>query len=419
MSTVAEPTLALAGDESLKVRASAGPASIFAQRDLLALIAILVVGGYLRFHLLAAKSFWFDEGFSFGIARLNWSNFVHLLWLREGNMALYYFFLKFWLVFGKSEFFIRALSVIFGLAAIPVVHALGTRLLGAPAGLVAALLLSLNAFHVRYSQEARGYTLLVFLAALTSLLFVRCIEDPARRNLGLYTLAAILTVYSHFYGVLLIAAHGLSLLSLPRECRHGPGRGRSLRFFAYAISPIALFLWRAGTQSMNWLPRPDGRIIWHFFQCLAGNGGRTLVLLYALCWAAAAYARWRPARVAADPLYKWRYDFLLLWLVFPIAVVLAASQFKSIFLARYLVFCLPASILLAAAGISRLRSSLQPGVLVLVGALSLGGVLAYYQHDFDIRRDDWRTATQYLLANAQPGDGIFFYTAPGRMTFEY
>ena len=383
-------------------------------RDLLVLAALLAGAAYLRFHLLAHKSFWFDEGFSVGIARLDWSNFLHLLWVREANMGLYYVLLKLWLVFGMSEFYVRTLSVVFGLAAIPVVYALGARLFGSRAGLIAAGLLSINAFHVRYSQEARGYTLLVFLSALCSLLWVRCIEHPTQRNWRLYTLASVLIVYSHFYGILVVVAHWLSLMLLPRENRPGGAPLRYLRFFAYGMLPIAIFVWRAGTTAMNWLPRPNGAILRHFFQSLVGNGGPILLGLYILAWIAAAYARLR-----SDRLQRWRYDSLFLWLAFPIAAVVAGSQFKSIFLARYLIVCLPASVLLAAAGMARLRTAVQAGLLVAIGALSLAGVFAYYQRDFDVGRDNWRAATHFVLANAQPGDGIFFYTAPGRMTFEY
>jgi len=392
----------------------AGKQDFFATYGLPLLASIISLAAWLRFHGLAHKSFWFDEGFSVGIARLDWSNFLHLLWVREVNMALYYVLLKLWLAFGMSEFYVRTLSVLFGLAAIPVIYALGTRLFGARAGLIAAGLLSINAFHVRYSQEARGYTLLVFLSAVCSWLWVRCIEDPAPRNWQLYTLASILTVYSHFYGILVVLAHWLSLVLMPRENRPISAPLRYLRFLAYGMLPIAIFLWRAGTQPMNWLPRPNGAILRHFLQSRAGNGGPILLGLYVLTWIAAAYARQR-----SDRPQRWRYDFIFLWLSVPIAVVVAASQFKSIFLARYLIVCLPASVLLAAAGISRLRRVVQAVLLLVMGALSIGGVIAYYQRDFDVGRDDWRAATQFVLANAQPGDGIFFYAAPGRMTFEY
>ena len=414
MSLVAPPPPICISREHHVAKAAPVPGWISVHPNLLMLLAIVMGAAYLRFHLLAYKSFWFDEGFSVGIARLDWPNFLHLLWLREANMALYYVLLKLWLTFGMNEFYVRALSVVFGLAAIPVVYALGKRLFGARAGLSAALLLSINAFHVRYSQEARGYSLLVFLSALGSLLFVRCIESPTARNWRLYTLASVLIVYSHFYGVLVVAAHWLSFILLPRELRPSAPPLRWLRFFAYGTAPIAIFLCRAGAQPMNWLPRPNAASIRYFFECLVGNGGYLLLGTYVLAWAAAAYARLR-----SDRQQRWRYDLLFLWLVFPIAVVLGISQFKSVFLARYLIVCLPASLLLAVAGISRLRLRVQAGILLVLTVLSVGRVFAYYQHDFDVYRDNWRAATQYVLANTEPGDGIFFYAGPGRMTFDY
>ena len=374
----------------------------------------IFAGAWLRFHLLAHKSFWFDEGFSVGVARLDWTNLLHLLWVREANMALYYVLLKLWLGFGISEFYVRSLSLVFGLAAIPMVYALGARLFGARTGLIAAFLLSINAFHVRYSQEARAYTLLVFLSALCSWLWVRCIDDPAPRNWRLYTVASLLTVYSHFYGVLVVMAHWLSLGLLPPAMRPRAAVLRWLRFFAYGVLPLVIVVWRVGAQPMNWLARPDSAIMRHFFESLAGNGGYKLLGLYVLSWIAAADGLRR-----SDRSQRWRYHVLLLWLAFPIVAVFAVSQYKSIFLARYLIACLPASVLLAAAGIARLRGIAQAGMLLVIGILSIGGVFSYYQRDFDVGRDDWRAATQYVLANAQPGDGIFFYTAPGRMSFEY
>jgi uncharacterized membrane protein len=137
---------------------------------LLALIA--AVAAVLRFHSLAAKSFWFDEGVSVAIARLDWYNFARILWRREANMSLYYFLLHYWLHFGGSEFFIRSLSVLFAIACVPVIFLLGRRLLDSRIGLIAAALLAVNAYHVQYSQEARGYSLMVLLCSLSSLYFL-------------------------------------------------------------------------------------------------------------------------------------------------------------------------------------------------------------------------------------------------------
>ena len=389
-------------------------------RHLLLLLLTLAGAAALRFHLLAHKSFWYDEGISVEAARLDWVNLLHLVWEYDINQALYLVCLKFWLKLGMSEFFVRSLSVLFGLAAIAVVYVLGARLFRPRVGLIAALLLGVNAFHVRYSQDARGYALLVLLSALCSWLLVRCVEEPRPRNWTQYAIASTLLVYVHLYGALVVVAHALSMAVLPRQHRDTAGWFRSFRFFGYGLLPIAIYMSRAGTQRMNWLPRLNAGLVGHFFQVLAGNCGYSLVALYVLAWAMAVWARLEAKSAAPDATSAWRYHFLLIWLVFPIAAVLAGSHFVPLLLPRYLIECLPASVLLAAAGISHLRSGgARWGMLLAMGALSVYGVLAYYQHDFDLRRDDWRTASQYVLTHAEPGDGVFFYTAPGRMPFEY
>src|SRR5207302_9943057 len=76
----------------------------------------------------------------------------------------------------------------------------------------------------------------------------------------------------------------------------------------------------------------------------------------------------------------WRFRFLLLWLLFPIAFIFLVSQLKPFYLIRYFVFVLPALVLLAASGLGRLRSRwLLGAALVLLGMLSLRGVAGFYQ----------------------------------------
>src|SRR5271156_5740022 len=154
--------------------------------DLILLGFITLLSLRLRFHSLASKSFWLDEGVSVAIARLDWYNFARILWRREANMSLYYFLLHVWLHFGGSEFFVRSLSVLFSVASIPVIYLLGRRLFDLRVGLVAAALLALNAYHVQYSQDARSYSLMVFLCLLSSLYFLKCLDIPSRRNRIIY-----------------------------------------------------------------------------------------------------------------------------------------------------------------------------------------------------------------------------------------
>src|ERR1051325_7306299 len=118
----------------------------------------------LRLICLACKPFWFDEAFSVEVSRLTWTNFLHLLWWREANMSLYYVLLRLWLHFGRSPYFIRSLSVIIAAATVPAIYWLARQLFDRRVAIIAAALFTFNAYSVRYSQEARSYSLFVLLA---------------------------------------------------------------------------------------------------------------------------------------------------------------------------------------------------------------------------------------------------------------
>jgi mannosyltransferase len=127
-----------------------------------ALLAITVLALFLRLHLLGQDSFWGDELTSVRRAQLDWDAFWELM-RGPAAMALYYVLLRFWILLGDSEFTVRLLSVISAVATVPVVYFLGKSLFDARVGLIAALLLAMNAFHIQYSQEARSYSLLLTL----------------------------------------------------------------------------------------------------------------------------------------------------------------------------------------------------------------------------------------------------------------
>src|SRR5580698_10526728 len=177
----------------------------------LTLALVTVTAAALRFLFLARKPFWFDECFSVEVARLSWHDFIRLLWRREANMSLYYLLLRGWLHFGSSPFFIRSLSVIISLAALPAVFGLAGKLFDGRVALIAVALMSFNAYHIRYAQEARAYALFVLLATLSSGFFVSALQEPSPRNRRGYVLASVLAVYAHLYALLLLAAQWLSL----------------------------------------------------------------------------------------------------------------------------------------------------------------------------------------------------------------
>ena len=404
------------GDESSHHRRPQGSSTPL-QLSLLALITGLAA--VLRFHALAAKSFWFDEGVSVAIARLDWYNFARILWRREANMSLYYLFLRAWLCLGGSEFRVRALSVLFAVVSIPVIYFLGKRLFDAHIALLAAALLAVNAYDIQYSQEARTYPLMLLLCMISSLYFLKCLADPSRNNRLMYILSSGLAVYAHFFSALVVLAQWLSLSALDRQ--QVPRQIKNdWRWIALSISPVVAFIAATGAGPLRWVQRPGWKELWGFALDFAGNGGPLLVLAYAAAVMAAMLPVWRTLRVQRVSSQDWKYRFLGIWLAFPALLVLLLSFVKPLFVLRYFISSLPALFLLAACGLARLRrpALFLPAFLVLL-VLSLRGTISGYQRDIDIQRDNWRDTQQYLLEHAQPGDALMFHVPMGRMPYEF
>lgn len=387
------------------------------------LFLCLVVAFILRWYCLACKPFWFDETYSVELSRLDWRNFLHVLWWREANMSLYYLLLKIWLFVGQSPIFIRGLSVVFGVGTVLAIFWLADLLHGHRVALLAAALMTFNAYEVRYSQEARSYALFLLLNTLSSAFFVAWLRTPTRRNRTGYIVASILACYAHFYSLLLIAAQWLSLRwSTPRTLTDDEKSALRRAWIAIGIGalPLLVFIAKTGAGPIKWIQRPGIVDLLNFFEHLAGNTQWVLLLVF-ICACVAAVWPIRGSLLARTMDWEtWRCQFLLVWLLFPVALTVLLSFARPVFLPRYLIFVLPALIILAAAGLARLRNDwVLAGVLVPVLLLAGQGVRYVYGHDFDTERDDAGAATNFIFDHAHPGDGVIFHIANTRVAYEY
>ncbi len=151
----------------------------------LLLLAITVVGAALRLYEIGSKGLWLDESFSVWLGRQ--PLFEMLAWLLrvDQHPPLYYASLHFWLGLGDSAATVRTLSALYGILTIPIFYLLGRRLLGQTGGLLAALILAVSPFHVRFAQETRMYTLLTLNASLALLALAWLLTDPRARTASL------------------------------------------------------------------------------------------------------------------------------------------------------------------------------------------------------------------------------------------
>ena len=148
------------------------------------LAGITAVGFILRVWEIGAKGLWLDEAFS---VWLGWKPLSELLaWVVkiDQHPPLYYTLLHFWIkIAGDNPDDVRMLSAILGTLTIPVMFLLGRRLMGTTVGLLAALILALSPFHVRFAQETRMYTLLMLNVSLALLALTWILTNPRRAAL--------------------------------------------------------------------------------------------------------------------------------------------------------------------------------------------------------------------------------------------
>jgi len=388
-----------------------------------ALVTVLVTGAAVRTECLTCKPFWFDECFSVEVARMDWRNFLHLLWWREANMSLYYLLLRVWLHLGQSPFFVRSLSVVISTGSLLAIYWLGHLLYNRRVGLSAAGLLALNAYDLRYAQEARSYALFVLLATLSSGFLIAWLRQPSRGNWRGYVFASSLAVYAHFFALLLLAAHWVVVKWAGTPDREGGqsehvtgGLKHAWTAIGIAVLPLLIFVAKTGAGPIRWIQRAgildllrvgiyitNGFPEIYFFACLA-----TIVPL-------------KKDLLARDGSWRtWRVHFLYVWLLFPVVLTLALSFARPVFLPRYMIFCLPALLILTAAGLA----SVPPrwlGALLVGGTLLLSArIIPYvYGHDFDDERDASGAATNFILDHSEPGDGIIFHIAGTRVPYEF
>ncbi len=382
--------------------------------------AVVAVGTALRFFRLGSKSFWLDEAASAVLARVDTRVFLAAMIHRQANMALYYLLLRGWTKLGSSEVALRSLSVIAGIAAILAIYLLGTHLFGPRVGRVAALLLSVHTFHIRYSQEARAYSLTVLLAIFSSLFFLKSLEGPSRKSWAIYIAVSTLMVYAQAFGGWVLLAQWCSLLVIRRPVAWKPFLLSAAAISCF-ISPLAFcLLFISDRSQLAWLTKPSAHDLYKFCLALAGDGGSLLLWAYlALVMGVivAGVSRLRSGLASAD---VWKDWFLLVWLILPGAVVFVISLRWPMFEPRFLIFSIPPLLLLAAHALSQIRGKvLFAGALAVLLVLSINGAYLYHRARLNPQyTDDWKDATPYVLASAGPEDAVLFSYSEEKLAFD-
>ena len=173
------------------------------------LLVLTAVSVALRTGALDA-GYWIDEAIAVGIASHEPGEIPALL-RQDGSPPLYYLLLHAWIgVFGNGEAATRSLSLLFAALAVPAAWWAGNAAGGRRAGAVAAVIVAVCPFVGYYAQEARMYTLVAVLSLVAAAAFVQ-------RRPVILGAALVLLLYTHTWGVFLVAGLALAWLARRRD----------------------------------------------------------------------------------------------------------------------------------------------------------------------------------------------------------
>jgi hypothetical protein len=424
-----------AEDEADLVRR--GEASRGRDRRAVAAGSLLGVAALLAMALsrIGATPLWLDEAYSLGVA----NQFAYGVKETGGTMFLYYSLLWPWARIAQNTVWIRLLSTLIAVLAMPVFAALARRIGGRRAALLAPPLLGASYFFPLVASDARSYSLEAFILIVGWYALVRAIEagtdtPAAHRWWVVLTLVGPLGVLAHGLFPLFTATWCLAAVLSPKPRRAIvkllPMLGATLAFlvllFAMGISAVG-----------DWVPPSNFQYVkvatfqyigtYHSLQAV------TLVCTVTLAWV--AVRAWRrtlgePAD-APERLSAWRVGIPLIWVLVPPILLLFISMARATFVSRYLSAIAPGIALVVAVGLGELigavakrrgrlpryaRKTVAFGVVgvVLVGAFGLTNYRSLEHAD----SEQWDEVATLLVRDGRPSDGIILYSDFSRPPLE-
>lgn len=388
------------------------------RNNLLILITFLL-GLALRIYDLGSESIWYDEAISIAVAKLglieqiNWS-FIQ----NDNNPPLYYQIMHFWVwIFGDSEFSSRMPSALFGSFSIIAIYIVGKSFFNKNVGLIAAFILATSIFHIKYSQEARAYSLLAFLTLVSFYYYLKLLSSNRRSYLILYLLSTVLILYTHYYGFLILAAQNIFYFGnyiRNREFSHINLK----KWITYQVIIGVCYLpgfvlfakHTVAIQGGFWLPEPTISALARTFLIYSGSILSTIVLIIFSLLSLLIFRQRKAENEVDNTSFSItnRFYLLLLWLFIPILLPFLLSLISTpVLLYRYTIGASLAFYLLIALGITMTGKRVIILIMVLVIAvLSYLNLEKYYG---SVNKYQWRETISFIEDNAAVGDYVAVY----------
>ena len=376
---------------------------------------VILAAAALRVFHIDNQSAWVDEAFTVHASAQPWDGMMRILVADFNHPPLHTMLVRWWGdVFGVGVVQARVLSAIFGTAAVAAVYWLGALLFDRRTALLASALMAVSQLGIMYSQEARGYSLLLLMVVVSTALFVRAFQGGRRRDVVFFALAAGVALNTHYYAGFALAAVFVFALVFRRAS------AVPLHWWIGAAFAIAILFvpWLASGVVESFRRNPQGAANPQLFAQLAAplyalnwfNNGKLAGLReQAPAWTFAAGmlltmpALYGLTRLLRGSAQERRAGWLLARAVgVPIAAAGSRGLARVIYDVRHVSFAVPAYYLLVARGIMTLSSpAWRRGLTIAVFAYS---TLSFRADFFVPYKDNYRDAVGLVAAGMRPGD---------------
>lgn len=316
---------------------------------LLVICNFLVKGVFLADNSLAG-----DEPFSVYHAQMNVGSIINFL--SEGNNPpLYEILLHYWIeIFGISEYSVRLPSLIFSSLTVFMLYRLGVKYLNTKVAIYSGIIFIFSNYQILFAHEARGYSMLGLLTAISAYLYLGVISDfrtnenirnkttsKATFNFLLLTFVNTLMIYTHYFGFFVLLTQLLFLFFYLKDfLKIWKKILVHIGIIALLFSPNLFILYKRFIQASSdgtWMKAPEGleslyNMLWSF-----SNAPVVAVALMALFAISITKYFANFSKVNSN----FSSAFIAFWFIFILLSMFVLSFWTPMFLDRYL---MPASI---------------------------------------------------------------------------
>ncbi len=367
------------------------------------------------------QSLWLDEATTARVSGMNVQTILQNFSQGDFHPPGYYLFMHFWTqLLGHSEFVLRLPSLVVSVLAVVLTYFLGKRLFNKEVGIVAALFLATSPLSIYYAQEARMYSLAMFLVLGAVYLWLNAVSSKKNRWWIALSFALFVTVAVDYIAILIVIPIVLvTAIYYKKSLKKLLGSFVIFGILASTLAPLLSNQLAAGmsvkANANEWwnilgkTTLKSGLLVPVKF--LIGRVSFSSKFIYGMYVAGIGVVS---AYLGRRALAKKEGRVIFTYLFVPVLAVALIGFFVPVLSYFRLLFCLPFFYLLLAGGLQLVKES---RFLLLCSIILVSNIIcsAMYLTDHRFQREDWRGFSNYVSNQTYTVSGTVIFVADSQM----